>query len=60
MEFESFEQALTVCLTAAAGSPEQDEALIYCLEKAPPDLRAMLQKQYDDMQGGKREGASEG
>ncbi len=44
MEFESFEQALHFCMTAEDGSPDQKEAMIYCLQHAPVDLRAMLEK----------------
>jgi len=44
MEFESFEQALQLCMTMDEGSPEQREAMNYCLQHAPPDLRAMLGK----------------
>lgn len=44
MEFESFEQALHYCMTAEEGGPEQKEAMIYCLQHAPVDLRAMLGK----------------
>ena len=44
MEFESFEQALHFCMTAEDGSPEQKEAMVYCLHHAPVDLRGMLEK----------------
>ncbi|MEN8135547.1 MAG: hypothetical protein ABFS18_08440 [Thermodesulfobacteriota bacterium] len=44
MEFESFEQALHFCMTLEDGSPEQKDAMIYCLHHAPVDLRAMLEK----------------
>ena len=44
MEFESFEQALQVCMQAADGSDEQKEAMVFCLEHAPADLRTMLEK----------------
>jgi hypothetical protein len=44
MEFESFEQALQVCMQAADGSDEQKKAMVFCLEHAPADLRAMLEK----------------
>ena len=44
MEFESFEQALQVCMQAADGSDEQKKAMAFCLEHAPADLRAMLEK----------------
>ena len=48
MEFESFEQALEVCMNAEDGSPAQEAALGYCLQTAPPDLRAMLEKRLHD------------
>ena len=44
MEFESFEQALHLCMVLEDGSPEQKEAMVYCLKHAPVDLRAMLEK----------------
>ncbi len=44
MEFESFEQALHLCMTMEEGSPEQQEAMNYCLRHAPVDLKAMLEK----------------
>ncbi len=39
MEFDSFEKALHACVTAVSGSDEQEAALIYCLENAPPGLK---------------------
>lgn len=39
MHFDSFEQALHVCVTASPGSDEQEAALIYCLDNAPPGLK---------------------
>jgi len=39
MEFESFEQALHLCITTTPGSDEHEAALIYCLENAPPELK---------------------
>jgi hypothetical protein len=39
MEFDSFEQALHICMTASPGSDEQEAALIYCLDNAPPELK---------------------
>lgn len=44
MEFNSFEQALQICMQAADGSDEQKEAMVFCLEHAPVDLRVMLEK----------------
>ncbi len=43
MNFTSFEQALQVCMTSQEGSPEQDEAMLYCLEFAPDDVKEKLQ-----------------
>ena len=51
MEFESFEHALEVCMTAEDGSPEQDAALLYCLEKAPPELREKLEELHEKKHG---------
>jgi len=42
MTFNSFEQALHVCMTAEEGSPEQDEAILYCLEFAPDEIKEQL------------------
>lgn len=39
MNFDSFEQALHICMTAAPGSDEQEAALIHCLDNAPPELK---------------------
>ncbi len=44
MEFNSFEQALQVCMQADDGSDEQKQAMVFCLEHAPVDLRVMLEK----------------
>ena len=46
MEFESFEQALEICLNGEEHGPEQEAALRYCLENAPPELRAMFQERF--------------
>ena len=46
MEFESFEQALEICLNGEEQSPEQEAALRYCLENAPPELQAMFQERF--------------
>ena len=51
MEFESFEQALEVCMKAEERSPEQVAAMIYCLENAPPELQAMLQERFRNAHG---------
>ena len=44
MQFESFEQALLVCMQASDNSEEQKAAMTFCLEHAPADLRSMLEK----------------
>lgn len=44
MEFTSFEEALALCVTAADNSPEQEAALRYCLENAPPALQELLRE----------------
>ena len=44
MEFDSFEKALHVCMTAEPGSEEQDAALVYCLEHAPADLKDKIKE----------------
>jgi hypothetical protein len=55
MTFQSFEQALEICLIAENGSREQDEALAYCMEHAPDDLKEMLQARFVDFHvGGKK------
>jgi len=46
MEFESIEQALETCLNAEEQSPDQEAALRYCLENAPPELQAMFQERF--------------
>lgn len=47
MEFTSFEEALQLCVVLEDGSPEQREAMIYCIEHAPTDLRTMLIKRLN-------------
>lgn len=42
MSFSSFEEALNICMNAEEGGKEQDEALLYCLEYAPDDLKEQL------------------
>jgi hypothetical protein len=42
MDFSSFEQALQVCMTSTDGSPEQDKAILYCLEFAPDAVKEKL------------------
>lgn len=46
MEFTSFEEALKICLESEDGSEEQDAALLYCIEHAPPKLKEMLKTQF--------------
>lgn len=46
MKFDSFEQAMQICLASEDGSPEQDDALIYCMENAPPDLKKLIMEHY--------------
>ena len=46
MEFTSFEEALNICLESEDGSEEQDAALLYCIEHAPPKLKEMLRNQF--------------
>lgn len=46
VKFESFEQALQVCVGAEEGSREQVEAMIYCLENAPSELREILKERF--------------
>jgi hypothetical protein len=52
MPFQSFAEALKICLTAEKGSREQDEALIYCMEHAPDDLKEMLAARFVDFHAG--------
>jgi len=47
MEFDSFEQALKMCLEEKEGSERQLSAMLYCLEHAPKELREMLQQRHD-------------
>jgi hypothetical protein len=54
MIFQSFEEALHVCLTAENGSPEQDEALVYCMEHAPTDLKEMLKARFVEFHSGRQ------
>jgi hypothetical protein len=46
MEFASFEEALKICLESEDGSEEQDSALFYCIEHAPPKLKEMLRNEF--------------
>lgn len=51
MEFESFEQALEICLNTEAHSPKQVAAMIYCLENAPPELQTMFHEHFKALHG---------
>ena len=51
MEFETFEQALEVCMNAEEQSPEQIAAMLYCIENAPSELQAMFQERFKDLHG---------
>lgn len=42
MHFDSFAQALEVCLNATPESDEQEAALLYCLENAPEELKEKI------------------
>ena len=46
MEFSSFEQALAFCVNAEDGSTEQEEAMGYCIEHAPADLKEEIKRQF--------------
>ncbi|MBU0483236.1 MAG: hypothetical protein KKB30_01815 [Proteobacteria bacterium] len=46
MEFNSFDQALKICMTSEEESPEQNAALKYCIENAPPNLRKILTERF--------------
>lgn len=46
MEFASFDQALAVCINAEDGTDEQEEAMHYCIEHAPPELREEIKRQF--------------
>ena len=46
MEFNSFEQALTVCLEAEDGSELQEAAMFYCIDNAPAHLKEQIKAQF--------------
>ncbi|MEW6426850.1 MAG: hypothetical protein AB1568_02320 [Thermodesulfobacteriota bacterium] len=48
MEFESFEQAFKICLESEDGSERQLEAMVYCLEHAPQELRDLLRQRHQE------------
>jgi hypothetical protein len=56
MEFDSFEQALHTCMTAAPGSDEQEGALIYCLDNAPPELKDKIAEALANFHKGHADG----
>ena len=60
MEFESFEQALKICMTAEQGSEEQDLALIYCLQHAPADLKEQIKNGIANFQKGQNDKHGDG
>ena len=56
MHFDSFDQALQVCLNAAPESDEQEAALIYCLENAPPELKEKIAHALTSFHGARQNG----
>ncbi len=52
MEFISFEHALHVCMTTPEGSEEQEAALSFCLQHAPP---ALVEKLNAHLRAGRAE-----
>lgn len=46
MTFTTFEEALEACLSSPDGSPEQDAALLYCMENAPADLKKKIGQEF--------------
>jgi hypothetical protein len=60
MEFESFEQALQICVTAEQGSEEQDLALIYCIEHAPADLKDKIKEGLANFQKRQKDNHDDG
>lgn len=46
MEFESFEQALTICIEEEEGSELQEAAMFYCIDNAPPALKEQIKEQF--------------
>jgi hypothetical protein len=59
MHFDSFAQALQACLTAAPESDEQEAALIYCLENAPPELKEKIAQSLAGFHGARQGGHHE-
>ncbi|OGR00592.1 MAG: hypothetical protein A2505_01500 [Deltaproteobacteria bacterium RIFOXYD12_FULL_55_16] len=57
MNFDSFEQALHICMTATPGSDEQEAALVYCLENAPPELKDKIVDGLADFHQGQKPGS---
>lgn len=58
MTFDSFEQALHACMTATPGSDEQEAALIYCLDNAPPELKDKIAGALASFHMGDKQGSS--
>jgi hypothetical protein len=52
MSFQSFAEALKICLGSESGSREQDEALVYCMEHAPDDLKEILKARFVEFHTG--------
>ncbi|MEW5790545.1 MAG: hypothetical protein ACOY5C_11860 [Pseudomonadota bacterium] len=46
MDFQSVEQAIEVLVNSKEDSAVYEEALEYCIENAPPDLRESLYSLY--------------
>jgi hypothetical protein len=59
MTYQSFEEALKICLTAEDGSPAQNEALLYCVANAPDDLKEMLQARFGELAAAKHDQGGE-
>lgn len=51
MQFDSFEQALEICMKAEDGSAEQEAALVYCLQHAPDELKELIRKHHQQGHG---------
>ena len=56
MEFESFEEALKICVTAEEGSELQNKAAAFAIKNAPPELQdqlvALAARQFPHLAGG--------
>ncbi|MGV1097920.1 hypothetical protein ACUUL3_00725 [Thiovibrio sp. JS02] len=60
MTFESFEEALHICMTAEPDSEEQDAALAYCLENAPEELKEKIKEGLASFHNAQKEAHDEG